>query len=173
MDKRIANALKTFGALCQAVFKDAHLSINTKKKLYQACVLSVLMYGGECWTPLRKDLKKMNTFHHRCVRTVLGITRRQWEERLSSEKVREQWGDVETITEKLMKRRLEWLSHLARMPNCRIPKMCLFGWLPKTCPPGGPRRRWRDMTKKYLKAVEIDEDTWYDKALNRQEWLDA
>ena len=56
--------------------------------------------------------------------------RRQWEERISSEKVREQWGDVETITEKLMKRRLEWLGHLAQTPNCRIPKMCLFGWLP-------------------------------------------
>ena len=29
------------------------------------------------------------------------------------------------------------------------------------------------MAKKDLKAVKIDEDTWYDKALNRQEWLDA
>ena len=29
------------------------------------------------------------------------------------------------------------------------------------------------MAKKDLKAVMIDEDTWYDKALNRQEWLDA
>ena len=174
VDKRIANASKAFGALHQAVFKDAHLSINTKRKVYKACVLSVLMYGEECWTPLRKHLKRMNTFHHRCVRTVLGITnKRQWEERLSSEKVREQWGDVETITEKLMKRRLEWLGHLARMPNCRIPKMCLFGWLPKTRPPGGPRRRWRDVAKKDLKAVKIDEDTWYDKALNRQEWLDT
>ena len=45
VDKRIANASKAFGALRQAVFKDAHLSINTKRKVYQACVLSVLMYG--------------------------------------------------------------------------------------------------------------------------------
>ena len=46
--------------------------------------------------------------------------------------------------------------------------MCLFGWLPKTThPPGGPRRRWRVIAKKYLKVVE---DTWYNKTLNRQEW---
>ena len=101
VDKRIANVSKAFGALHQAVFKGAHLSIYTKRKVYQACVLSALMYGGECWTPLRKHLKKMNTFHHRCIHTVLGITnKRQWEERLSSEKVK-------TITEKLMKRRLD------------------------------------------------------------------
>ena len=74
VDKRIANTSKASGVLHQAVFKDAHLSINTKGKVYQACVLSVLMYGGECWTPLRKHLKKMNTFHHRCICTVLGIT---------------------------------------------------------------------------------------------------
>ena len=174
VDKSIANASKAFGALRHAVFKDAHLSVHTKRKVYQACVLSVLMYGGECWTPLRKHLKKMDNFHHRCARTVLGITnRRQWKERISSEKAREQWGDAETITEKLMKRRLEWLGHLAQMPVCGTPKMCLFGWLHKTHPPGGPKRRWRDMAKKDLKAVEIEENTWYDKALNRQEWLEA
>ena len=77
VDKCIANASKAFGALLQAVFKDAHLSINTKRKVYHGCVLSVLMYGGECWTPLGKHLKKMNIFHHRCVHTVLRITNRR------------------------------------------------------------------------------------------------
>ena len=67
-EKHIANASKAFGALRQAVFKDAHLSTNTKRKVYQACVLSVLIYGGECWTPLRKHLE-MNTFHHKCIHT--------------------------------------------------------------------------------------------------------
>ena len=144
VDRRVANASKAFGALRRAVFDDAHLSVTTKRKVYQACVLSVLMYGGECWTPLRKQLKKLNTFHHRCVRTILGIScKRQWEQRISSQRLREQWGDVETITEKLMRRRLEWVGHIARMPDCRIPRMCLFGWLSKTRPVGGPRRRWR------------------------------
>ena len=36
----------------------------------------------------------LDTFHRRCVHTVLGITnRRQWKECSSSEKVSEQWGD--------------------------------------------------------------------------------
>ena len=74
VDRRIANASKAFGALWQAVFMDANLSITTKRLVYQAFVLSVLLYGGECWIPLKKHSKKLSTFHHHCIRTILGIT---------------------------------------------------------------------------------------------------
>ena len=47
IDRRIANASKAFGALSQAVFKDANLYITTKWLVYQDCVLSVLLYGGD------------------------------------------------------------------------------------------------------------------------------
>ena len=66
--------------------------------MYDACVMSVLLYGSECWVPLRRDLRSLNSFHHRCVSTVLGITSQsKWEECISSDIVREQWEDVETI----------------------------------------------------------------------------
>ena len=54
MKKRIANASK---ALKRAVFKDKHLTAATKRLIYNVCVLSVLLYGSECWVPLRRDLK--------------------------------------------------------------------------------------------------------------------
>ena len=76
-------------------FKDDHLSLATKRSVYRACVLSVLLYGCETWVLLRRDVKRLNGFHHRCIRTVLGITnQRQRQERISSVRVREQWGDV-------------------------------------------------------------------------------
>ena len=145
VDRRIANASKAFGALRRAVFKDSDLTITTKRRVYEACVLSVLLYGAECWTLLCKHLNRLNAFHHRCIRTVLGITnKQQWEQHITSAMTRELWGDCETVTVKIIKRRLEWLGHVARMPGYRMPKMVLFGWLPQTRPPGGPRKRWRD-----------------------------
>ena len=33
----------------------------------------------------------------------------------------------DTVADKITKRRLEWLGHIARMPEHRIPKMALFG----------------------------------------------
>ena len=79
------------------------------------------------------------------------------------------WGDPETITDKLIKRRLEWLGHLARMEDYRIPKRTLFGWLPQKRPPGGPRKRWRDVVKADLKMIGVL-DTWYTSALHGRNW---
>ena len=100
---------------------DKHLKLTTKRKIYNACVLSVLLYGAECWVLLRKQEKKLNTFHHRCIRNILGITnRQQWSEHISMTEVRKRWGDEEIATDKVKKRRLEWLGHLARMPDHRV-----------------------------------------------------
>ena len=49
VDKRLANAFKAFGALWKAIFTNINLSLTTKMQMYKACVLSVLLYGGECW----------------------------------------------------------------------------------------------------------------------------
>ena len=56
------------------------------------------------------------------------------------------------------------------MPNQRIPKMALFGWLPEPRPPGGPRKRWRDQIRQDLKAVGVSEEDWYEEASNRAGW---
>ena len=174
VDRRIACASRAFGALRQAVFKDKNLTITTKRRVYQACVLSVLLYGSECWVPLRRHLRRLNAFHHRCIRTILGITsRQQWELHITSQMTREQWGDVETVTTKVAKRRLEWLGHVARMPDHRLPKRALFGWLPQPRPPGGPQRRWRDVIRRDLKAVGVPEDQWYEAALSRASWRET
>ena len=123
VNRRVAQASKAFGALRKAVFLDKNQRMATKRKIYNACILSVLLYGAECWIPLRRHEKKVNTFHHRCIRTILGISnRQQWSERITMTEVRRRWGDEETVGEKIQKRRMEWLGHLARMPNHRLPK---------------------------------------------------
>ena len=42
VDRRITQASSAFGALRKSVFLDRDLSLVTKRKVYQACVLSVL-----------------------------------------------------------------------------------------------------------------------------------
>ena len=46
IDRRVTQASKACGALRKAVFMDR---LSIKKRIYSACVLSVLMYGAECW----------------------------------------------------------------------------------------------------------------------------
>ena len=44
VDCRITKASKTFGALRKAVFEDKNLTTLTKCKVYDACMLSTLLY---------------------------------------------------------------------------------------------------------------------------------
>ena len=66
-DKHLAQALRVFGALRKAVFMDSSLYVQTKRSIYQACMLSILLFGSECWTPLQRELRKLDTFHHSCI----------------------------------------------------------------------------------------------------------
>jgi hypothetical protein len=169
---RIAKASRAFGALRKAVFLDKNLTLHTKRRIYQACVLSVLLYGAECWILLRKQKKKLNSFHRRCIRIIQGISnRQQWSEHISATEMRRRWGDSETITDKIQKRRLEWLGHLARMDGQRMPKSVLFGWLPQPRPGCGPRKRWKDVIRSDLRDIQVEESGWYDRATtSRRQW---
>ena len=107
-----------FGALRKAVFMDKNLPLFTKRMIYNACVLSVLHYGSEFWITLRKHIQKLNTIHHRCIRTIVGITnRQQWAEHIIMAEVRQWWGVEERAAVKVIKCRFEWLDHLVRMPD--------------------------------------------------------
>ena len=134
VERRIAQASRAFGALRKSVLLNCNLKVITKHKVYQACMLSVLI-GSECWSPLKKDLKKLDSFYNRCVRlTILGITnKQQWSQRIASLEIA-CMGDPETATVKVMKCCLEWLGHLVRMPDHHSLKICLFSWLPQPRP---------------------------------------
>ena len=106
-------------------------------------------------------------FHHRCIHTVLGITNKQ--QHITSGMTRHLWGNLDIVADKITRRRLAWLGHIAHTPEHCVPKMALFGWLPKTCPPGGPHKQWRDQICKDLKVVGISESEWYDEATSSRE----
>ncbi len=78
--------------------------------------------------------------------------------------VRRRWGDEERAVEKVKKRRLEWLGHLARMREHRIPKAILFSWLPQPRPRCGSRKRWRNQIRKDLQSISVEEKEWYAEA---------
>ena len=75
--RRIARAARAFGCLRVPVFKNKDLSLATKRAVYRAVVLAVLLYGAETWTMKAVHTRRLNSFHNRCIRTILGVTRYQ------------------------------------------------------------------------------------------------
>jgi hypothetical protein len=66
-------------------------------------------------------------------------------------------------------RRLEWVGHIIRMEEERIPKKVLNGNPHVTRPVGRPRTRWADVVQRYaLQLLGIR--GWRRRAANRDEW---
>ena len=60
--ERIAKAARTFGALKGPVFSNSNLSCKTKRMVYKAVVLGVLLYGSETWTTKRNTTRSWKHF---------------------------------------------------------------------------------------------------------------
>ncbi|XP_047482402.1 uncharacterized protein LOC125034556 [Penaeus chinensis] len=98
------------------------LSTNTKMTVYQACVLSTLLYGSEAWTLYSHQERRLRAFHLRCLRRLLGTT---WRDRVTNIDVLAKAG-IPSMFAILTKRRLRWLGHVTRMDDRRIPIDMLF-----------------------------------------------
>ena len=168
---RVLRAATVFGAMRRSVFSDKLMCLQTKRMVYQAVVLGVLLYAVETWPIKQSNLHPLEVFHYHCLRNILGISKsQQIAQHISNEEVRHRMGLLSPLSDIISSRRPCWLGHLARMGDHQLPKQILFGWLPQPRPPHGPRLRWRDRIRKYLKLFHIDEGGWYVVAQNRDEW---
>ncbi|XP_065196613.1 uncharacterized protein LOC135828108 [Sycon ciliatum] len=133
----------------------------------------VLQYHHLPWTPKAPDLRSLNTFHHQCVRIIVGVSRRdQWDNRVTSVTMARTLGIDCDVADIIREYRLRWLGHVGRMNDDRMPKRVLFGELPATRPRHGPRKRWRDVIVDDLRSISppVPSDCWFDAAQDRSVW---
>ena len=74
IDKRIGKAATTLARLTNRVWTNRRLTAKTKMAVYNACVISTLLYGSETWTTYARQERRLNTFHLRSIRRILGIS---------------------------------------------------------------------------------------------------
>ena len=167
LNKRIGKAAMALARLGKGVWDNSMLTIGTKMKVYQACVLSTLLYGSESWTLYSHQECRLNSFHLRCLRRILGIT---WLDRVPNKNVLAQAG-IPSMFALLSQRRLRWLGHVSRMEDGRIPKDMLYGELATgTRPAGRPVLRYKDVCRRDMKAGNINSTGWEDVAADRSRW---
>ena len=135
------------------------LTLNTKVMLYQACVLTTRLYGSKAWTLYASQERRLNTFHMRCLRRLLGIT---WHDCVTNEEVLAKAG-VPSMYAILKQRRLRWLGHVCRMDDGRIPKDIFYGQLSSGSWSKGRPKLTMDICKQDLGNLEI-------MANNRTNW---
>ena len=63
--EKVCNGLICFWCACVC---------KTKRLVYKAVVLGIILYGSETWTTKRFHVRKLEVFHNRCMRTIMGIS---------------------------------------------------------------------------------------------------
>ena len=124
IDKRIAKTASVLAKLSKRVWDNNQLTLNTKLKVYRARVLSIPLYGKKSWMTYATQENRLECLHLRCLRRILGIT---WQDKVTNAAVLEQDGTLSMYL--LRQRRLQWLGHVHRMKDGRIPKDILYGEL--------------------------------------------
>ena len=167
IDTRIGKAATVFNRLRTRAWQNKFLTNRTKARIYDCCVVSALLYGAETWTTYARHERKLNSFHMRCLRNILGI---RWQDRITNASVLNQTNSS-SMFNKLKTRRLRWLGHIRRMPDSRLPKDILYGAITDgTRRRGRPLLRFKDVAKRDLKGMGIPTENWEICADDRLKW---
>ena len=167
IDKRIAKAASVMATLSKMVWSNNQLTSNTKLQVCQACILSTLLYGSKSWTTYARQKNRLESFHLRCLRRILGIT---WQDKVTNTAVLGRAGS-HSIHLFLCQCRLRWLGHVHRMGDGRIPKDVLYGELATGHRPAGrPALHFKDVCKRDLELADIDPGSWEQIADDRSAW---
>ena len=120
--RRLALAHQAFRSMWQKVFKRREIPLGVKRKVYEAVVLGVLLYGIETWNITAGVITKLERFHSRCCRRMLGIARL---DKVTNVEVRRRMC-VDRMDTMIMVRQLKWLGHVERMGEDRLAKKLMY-----------------------------------------------
>jgi len=183
LSARIQKASGAFNQL-GSIWKNRNILNNTKIRIYKAAVMTILLYGCEVWNTTKKQMKRFEVFHQRCLRRILTI---KWFNRVKNVDVlnRARINSIETFIAAM---RLRWYGHVVRMPDERLPKY-LISWTPKhgKRSRGRPRRSWpncvredaalftgiEDITTVTMNEMASDRKLWREMIRHKREFLGA
>ena len=122
IDKRLSKADCSFGRLYNHVWYN--IGLKNKFLVCRAIVLANLLYGSETWFTYRSHIRRVE----HCHQDLCAILNIHCIDCITSIEILEQ-ADISNIESILLKCRLQWAGHIARMEDHRLPKIALYGKL--------------------------------------------
>ena len=133
----------------------SRITIPTKLKLYNTCILPIFLYGSECWAVTKRDVLKIDALDQWYLRKLLGI---KWYHHVRNDEVRRTTGQPR-LSAIVQARRLSLFGHIARMPErdrCQeYHNYFPFGELEETT---SPRTTWMKTIQQDLRSNNLSLD---------------
>ena len=145
---------------------DLRTSKRLKGKVMSTCVTPAWLYGTETLALTELQQQRLQVCENNWVRKMARVTRA---DRRRMVELREETGVQRSLTERLVRSRLQWVGHVERMADDRLPKraaeLCEQGRRRR----GRPRLRWEDCVKRDVRKAGEEED-WKKKTRDRGGW---
>ena len=106
---RIKKACPVF-AILRPVWRSTTISTNTKLRIFNSNVKSVLLYGSETWRVITSIFSKIQTFINRCLRQILKL---RWFDRVTNTDLWER-AKQKPMDAQIRGRKWRWLGHTLR-----------------------------------------------------------
>ena len=164
---RIRLARIAFTKLQKAIFGTRRVALESKKIAYESLVLSLLLYGSECWVVSAENMRLLQRFHRKCIRIMCRVTRHHTRKhRISTEELEAKLG-IHDIRHYAHSRVLRYLGHVFRMDADRTPSLLQRCWVVDGKQPSGKTKVLYDSAiQKLLGEVGL---SLLD-AANKSEW---
>ena len=148
---RIQKATGAFAKMSK-MLRERKISKTLRLRIYKATVLNILLFGCECWALKAEDRRKLESCHHRFLRSMLHITMSEVKEQhIKNEDIRNEFNNCRSLEQSMELRRARWLQKLATMDENRNPRKILLAWTPDPRPTGRP---FQTVSKAYAHTVK-------------------
>ena len=158
MSKDIFNKMKS-------IFTNRNITYKTKIKTLKAYVLSVLLYGCECWTLNKDTERKLEAAEMWYLRRIMKIS---WTERKSNEDIMETVQYKRSLVKTIRKRQLEFLGHICRKNG--IEKQMLCGKIEGRRSRGRQQTAYIESLNKYTTRNSISNAELIRRTNDREAW---
>ena len=145
INRRLGMARKDFGVL-QSIWKHTSLSQAWKVRIFEACILSKLVYGLVTAILNKLERRRLGGFQARCIRRILKVPPSYYN-RVSSARVLAVAGK-EQLSNLLVRQQMTLMGKIAFRPNDDVVRKSIF--LPNNVslrPLPGPAKRVRPRTR--------------------------
>jgi len=131
----------------------SRLATSMKLKLYNTCIISIFLYGSDCWVISKTDARKIDALDQWCLRMLLGII---WYQFVPNDNVRRLTKQPK-LTAIIRSHRLTLFGHIMRMDDNADAKRILLTSSPADWrrQPGRPRITWLSTVQQDLKQHHL------------------
>ena len=119
--RRIALAQSAFKTYCKIWLRGTKIPLKRKLVVYEAQVLSVLLYNCSSWSAPQCVMEKLNTLHRKHLRHICNI---RWPGVIKNKELYRRCDTI-PITERVRKARWTLLGHILRMDDNCAPSLAL------------------------------------------------